>query len=227
MSDAIENPRRLSPARKAWLFLRLLARPTLARKLGTLVTEGYLARTGWVRSVLSGEIVDEDGKPLPWMPRPFVDFLAPRLNPRLRVFEYGAGASTLFFGERVGQVVSVEHDAAFAAALAPRLPANVRVLVRARDSAGYVQAIAEMEKAPHLVVVDGFQRIECAAAARPLLAPDGVLVLDDSERAEYGPVDAGMRQAGFRSLEFWGLAPCRIEHRCTTLFYRTDNVLGI
>ena len=80
MCDEPERTPGLSPGRKAWLFLRLLSRPALARKLGTLVTEGYLARTGWVRSVITGEIVDEAGRPVPWMTRPFVDFITPRLN---------------------------------------------------------------------------------------------------------------------------------------------------
>jgi hypothetical protein len=81
---------------KAWRFARLLLRPVLARRLGTLVTEGYLVEMGWVRSVISHELVDADGEAVPWMTQPFVDFLRPRIRSHWRVFEYGAGASTLF-----------------------------------------------------------------------------------------------------------------------------------
>ena len=65
--DAFPPP--LSPARKAWRFLRALARPALARKVGTLVTEGYLQRTGWVRSVEEDAVVDAGGEPRPWATR--------------------------------------------------------------------------------------------------------------------------------------------------------------
>lgn len=227
MSNTAEIPRPLSPAVKAGRFLRLLLRPVLARRIGTLVTEGYLVRTGWVNSVLSGKIVGQDGEPLPWMTYPFIDFIGPRLNPRVQLFEYGAGASTLFFSRRVGQVLSVEHDRAFAADLTPRLPANARLLVRPADEDGYVRAVDEWAIRPQVVIVDGLRRIECAAFSRSRLAADGVLVLDDAQLPEYEPVHADMRAAGFRRLDFWGLAPGRVEHRCTTVFYRSENVLGL
>lgn len=227
MPNAAESPRPLSPAAKAGRFLRLLMRPVLARRIGTLVTEGYLARTGWVRSVLSGRIVGQDGEPLPWMTYPFIDFIGPRLTQHIQLFEYGAGASTLFFSLRVGQVRSVEHDQAFVNELTPKLPKNARLMVRSAGEENYVLAINEWEVRPQVVIVDGLRRVECAAVARTRLAADGVLVLDDAQLPEYEPIHADMRTAGFRRLDFWGLAPGRVEHRCTTIFYRGENVLGL
>jgi hypothetical protein len=227
MSDAPDPPRPLSPARKAWRFLRLLARPVLARKLGTLATTGYLAETGWVRSVLGGAVVDARGAPLPWATLPFADFIAPRLRADWQVFEYGAGASTRFYAARVRAVLAVEHDEAFAAQLRLRLPANARLLVRALASAAYPDAIAECAPPPELVSVDGRDRVHCVAAALGRLAPGGVLVLDDSERVDYAPARAALTAAGFRAIEFWGLAPGRVERKCTSVYYRSENVLGL
>ena len=227
MSDAPERPSTHSPARKAWRFLRLLARPAFARKLGTLATEGYLAETGWVRSVGTGAVVDAQGAPLPWAALPFTDFIAARLRPEWNVFEYGAGASTLFYASRVRMVTAVEHDEAFAAHLRPRLPANARLLVHALGTEGYAQAVRECVSAPELVSVDGRDRVRCVEAARSRLAPGGVIVLDDAERAEYAPALAGLVAAGFRPVEFWGLAPGGVERKCTSVFYRSDNVLGL
>jgi len=227
MSPAPESPRRLSAARKAWRFLCLLAQPRLARKLGTLVTEGYLAQTGWVRSVLSGEIVGADGEPVPWMTRSFIDFIAPRLNPKMRVFEYGAGASTLFYALHVGEVLAVEHDARFAARLRPRLPANARVCVCPERSEDYANAIAQMENAPNLVSIDGLDRVRCLTAALKHATSDAVIVFDDTQLPEYAQIYRVMRDGGFRALDFWGLAAMRVEYRSTTVFYRPDNGLGI
>ena len=47
-----------------------------------------------------------------------------------RVFEYGAGASTLWLGRRAGEVHSVEHDAGFHAFLAPLVEPLPHVEVR-------------------------------------------------------------------------------------------------
>jgi len=217
----------LSPSRKAWMFLCLLSHPKFARKLGTLVTEGYLARTGWVRSVLTERIVDAGGNPLPWMSTPFTDFIEPRLHKGLRIFEYGAGASTLFFAHCAKEVLSVEHDASFAASIKLQLPLNARVVVCAEGSDDYINAVIRTSDRPHLVSVDGRDRVRCVITALHQLAEDGVLVLDDSERPEYIQAIVAIKEAGFRSLEFWGIAPARIEHKCTTVFYREANVLGI
>src|SRR5262249_25669747 len=56
----------------------------------------------------------EDISPLkdarPWIPFAAIRFLERTLTKDMRVFEYGSGGSTLFFGERVREVVSIEHD---------------------------------------------------------------------------------------------------------------------
>ncbi|MCQ8118230.1 hypothetical protein [Methylomonas rosea] len=46
----------------------------------------------------------------PWMSFPVIKFLEKIINNDFRVFEYGSGGSTLFFSQRVKELVSVEHD---------------------------------------------------------------------------------------------------------------------
>lgn len=227
MSAEPDSSTPLSPGQKALRFFHVLLQPKLARNLGTLATEGYLAETGWVRSVASGSVVDAQGAPLPWATLPYIDFIGPRLRPGWTVFEYGAGASTRYYAARVGAVWTVEHNAAFAERLRPQLPANARLLERALGTNGYAAAIAECPSRPALVCVDGEDRVRCVEAALPWLAPNGVLVLDDSERPEYAPALAALAAAGFRPIEFWGLAPGWVRRKCTTVFYRDDNILGI
>jgi hypothetical protein len=227
MSDQPDPPRPLSPLRKAWGFLRLLARPALARKLGTLVTEGYLAETGWVRSVCTGKVVDAHGGPQPWATLPFIDFIRPRMQRHWRVFEYGAGASTLFFARHVAAVTAVEHDGEFATQLRPGLPAHARVWVHPAGSDAYAEALGECAEPPDIVSVDGQDRVRCIAAALPRLSATAVLVLDDAERPEYAPAKDLLQAAGFRPVEFWGLAPGRVERKCTAIFYRMGNILEL
>jgi len=227
MSNPPDRPRPLSPVQKAGRLLRLLARPALARKLGTLVTEGYLAETGWVRSVCSGTVVDARGEALPWATFAFIDFITPRLQAHWTVFEYGAGASTVFFGRRVATVTAVEHDESFAARLRPGLGPNVHLLLRAAESAGYAGAVGECRVRPDIVCVDGVDRLRCIDAALPAMAVGAVLVLDDAERSEYAPGISRLRAAGFRVVEFWGLSPGWVARKCTSVFYRDANILGL
>ena len=47
---------------------------------------------------------------LPWMTYEAIDWLRGYLAPEMRIFEWGSGGSTLFFGYRVRSVVTIEHD---------------------------------------------------------------------------------------------------------------------
>ena len=47
---------------------------------------------------------------VPWLVFGAIDFLQNYLTPKMKVFEYGSGGSTLFLGSRVCHVFSVEHD---------------------------------------------------------------------------------------------------------------------
>jgi hypothetical protein len=46
----------------------------------------------------------------PWLSYIAIDWLKNTLRPEMRVIEFGSGGSTLFFAERVAELVSVEHD---------------------------------------------------------------------------------------------------------------------
>lgn len=46
----------------------------------------------------------------PWINFPAIDFLKRNLKPEDKIFEYGGGGSTLFFLDRVRQVITVEHN---------------------------------------------------------------------------------------------------------------------
>jgi len=48
--------------------------------------------------------------PQPWMADSAVRFITKTCRPDFRVFEFGSGASTLFFSARVKEVCSVEHN---------------------------------------------------------------------------------------------------------------------
>lgn len=54
---------------------------------------------------------------LPWLSFPAIDYLKRAARPTHRVFEFGGGGSTLFWADRVAEVVTVEHNAEWFAAL--------------------------------------------------------------------------------------------------------------
>jgi hypothetical protein len=96
--------------------------------------EAYLKPLGWDRSIVSHQAEDRDG-PVPWITYPALRMLERVVRPHFKVFEYGAGNSSLWWAARVDDVVSVEHDPAWAEMVAGRAPANLRVVPRPMGAA--------------------------------------------------------------------------------------------
>lgn len=163
----------------------------------------------WLVSLFAIHDVDGLGElDLPWWTFESADLVAAHLraHPGARVFEWGSGASTLWLAARAGSVHSVEHHAGWAAQLAPRLPANVRLEVveptesahpevpsakpghAGLDFAAYVAAIDTTDGLFDVIVIDGRAREACLARAVERLAPQGVIVFDNVDRKRY--VDA-------------------------------------
>lgn len=137
----------------------------------------------------------------PWWPYSAARTVAARLSdsPK-RVFEFGAGGSTIWLSALGAHITSVEHDSAWYGQIRPALPSTVRLILAepaktgsiASDAASgyfddYVSCIDDIENLSlDLVVVDGRARVASALAAIPKVRPGGMLLLDDSDRPRYG-----------------------------------------
>jgi hypothetical protein len=193
--------------------------------LASLLVLSSLRAQGWHRSLSQGVPVNASGRPQPWLTYPAVDWLERVLTPRVRVFEYGAGSSTSWFAQpgRVEEIVSVEHDPGWFAQL-PQPPSGKIVYVpcestwwEADDRAPYVRAIAQGSPWD-VVIIDGMARNTCARVAYDYLATAGLVILDDTDKAESVPAQAELTRRGLRRLDFWGFKPGVASRCCTSAF---------
>ena len=69
----------------------------------------YLQEHGWFESIKNMDSVDKNG-PVPWFTYPALSMLKKLVNKNHRVFEFGAGNSTLWWANQVREIVAVEHD---------------------------------------------------------------------------------------------------------------------
>lgn len=198
--------------------------------LASLHILSSLRSQGWHRSLIAEAPVSADGEPQPWLTYPAVRWLGQVLTPDTRVFEYGAGSSTSWFAHpgRVREIVSVEHDPGWFAQL-PQ-PSNGRVIHvpctgtwwETDADAAYVRAIAD--GAPwDVVVIDGMARTTCAQVADDHLSAAGLVILDDTDKAESVPAQKALTGRGLGRLDFWGFKPGLGTQRCTTVFSRDFN----
>ena len=121
-------------------------------------------------------------------------------------------------------MLSCEHDADWAATLND-LPDNASI-IREPLGSSYVESING--RGPFdVIVIDGRERIRCASECLAELAPDSVILSDNTERAGYRKAHELLATNGFRQLEFHGLGPINPKFWSTSIFYRSDNCPGI
>ncbi|HEY4653098.1 MAG TPA: hypothetical protein VIH22_01220, partial [Cyclobacteriaceae bacterium] len=212
---------------------------------------GALSSSGWLLSARKGSSVDKNGEPLPWLTYPLIHFLEPRLTRQLDVFEYGSGNSTLWFARRVATISSVEYDARWYAKIRGQLPGNAGIRfidVRDKDTYGqmafrklpdsdpnmaYVHAIRNKRKDQKtdpcydLIIVDGLFRPDCIAVGIHHLKAGGVLLIDNTNHADIQPFLEGLKNTGFKCIDFWGMCPIEPIISCSSIYYQENNWLNI
>ncbi len=194
-----------------------------------IASSGYLRESGWLQSMACGEVVGENGEPIPWLTYPALDFLCERVCHSMAVFEYGSGNSTLWWGERVYKLVSCEHDKEWYAEFFPRVPEKTTYLLRRYKggSEDYAREITHYRKMFDILVIDGRERVKCAINGLQSLRDSGVILWDNTDRKEYQEGYDYLQASGFRRLDFWGIGPLSTKKWCTSVFYRTRNCLHI
>jgi hypothetical protein len=193
-----------------------------------LTTKGYLYERGWVNSVRMQRPINANNEPVPWVTISFLDFIRPRLKADMTIFEYGSGNSTLFYSRLVKSVTSVESDKSWYQNIEKEMPANVTLRYVPREAQDdYCNFASKSALRYDLIIVDGHSRFDCVKACLNSLSDNGVIVLDNSNRAEYKEIYEFLDIKGFRSLDFWGMAPGSLRTNCTTVFYQTKNCLLI
>lgn len=198
------------------------------KMLISMNTSGYLKEIGWINSFNALMPMDRNSNPLPWVTYGFIDFITDRLKPNMDVFEYGSGNSTLWYAMKVNSVASVEHDLNWFNSIKSKIPVNARInyqeLIYGEDYSSYVK---NFENKFDIIIVDGRDRVNCIRHAIASLKDDGILVLDDSERAEYIKGVDFLLNHNFKKIDFWGISPGLFYRKNTTIFYKNNNCLGI
>jgi hypothetical protein len=186
-----------------------------------------LVSSGWAQSVALRKAVDHQGEPIPWITYSSLDFLRPLVRRDMHVFEYGSGSSTLWWAQRVEQVIACEHDREWYEKTLALVPSNVQLVHADVGSQQYSREILKYESAFDIVVIDGRDRIGCAKNAVSALKHNGIILWDNSDRAEYREGFEFLRNCNFRRIDFTGMGPINIYAWCTSVFYRDENCLGL
>ncbi len=146
---------------------------------------------------------------LPWFTYGAIEWIRNYLRPDMRVFEYGAGGSTLFIGRRVKELISIDHYEPWYLTVLKEVEnrrlngVNIRLIepekgckpgflsntfpeYRDYNFEKYVKAIDEYpDHYFDLVIIDGRAREACIGEAISKIRAGGYLLLDNSDRPNY------------------------------------------
>ncbi len=135
----------------------------------------------------------------PWLSQGAITFLDRTLKPHMKGFEWGSGASTLWFSKRLGHLTSVEHHQEWYEYVRGELHKRhikhvdlhhialehsvAEFTVRDYDPMPkYVECMYDIEDASlDVVVIDGHYRLACVPAAEPKLKSGGMLLIDNTD----------------------------------------------
>lgn len=181
---------------------------------------------------------------VPWWSYKSIDAVGEILDrtQNARVFEYGSGASTVWLARRAGSVTSVEHHSGWHSRVCQHLdtisgltPVDLHLVepdatqvddaIYASRKAGevgqtfenYAKAIEGFgDAAFDVIVIDGRARQACLKHAVSALAPNGVIVFDNSHRKRYR---TAIENCGLEARCLRGLTPSLPYPDETTLLF--------
>ncbi len=190
--------------------------------------DGILLKNGWMSSKQTNSIIDGKGNPIPWYTYSAISFLNEYDLSAEEVFEWGSGYSTFYYTDRVKSIRTVENNEKWYRKVKDKVAERKHVTCLFRNSEEeYVRAICENSENYSIIVVDGEYREMCGKEAVDHLKSEGVIILDDSERQEYSELKDYLLKKNFKSLNFWGIAAGISYLKCTSIYYRPNNIFNI
>jgi predicted O-methyltransferase YrrM len=180
-------------------------------------------KAGWTKSFIEGTPQDKDGNFLPWMTYPAIEFLQKTINKNHRIFEFGCGASTIFFAKNAKEVVGLETDKRWLEIVKnnlseKKLNAEIHLMEDGIENENYENFPNNFSEKFDFIIIDSIKRFRCAKNSIKFLKDGGTIILDDSQRENYKKIFEFFEQEGFKKTDFIGIEPGKLKLKNTTIF---------
>jgi predicted O-methyltransferase YrrM len=143
----------------------------------------------------------------PLLPPSAIRFLGEIVQPDMRVFEFGAGESTLWFAEQECEITSVEHSIEWADYIRKLAQDdNLNIDLRIMEKEAFPESIlGYANESFDLVFVDCYSRMRnlCVNRAMSKVKRNGWLLLDDTQWSMLSPSIRWMSE--WRDRDFYGI----------------------
>lgn len=191
-----------------------------------MIKQQFIAnKEGWKKSFLEGIPQDENGNYLPWMTYPAIEFLQKNINKNQRIFEFGCGASTIFFAKKAKEVIAIETNEKWKNFIEEKLSkenlsAKITLMADGIDNQSYETFPQKDEEKFDFIIIDSIKRFPCAINAVNALKENGKIILDDSQRQNYQKIFDFFAKNNFQKIDFAGIEPGKLKLKKTTIFFK-------
>lgn len=170
---------------------------------------------GFVAATDADAPTDAQGNWMPLFTYPCIEYIRQFDLRTKTVFEWGSGASTLYWMQRAASVTSVENNPQWHERISRMTNGAVRLILEESDRFPF--RIRDEAGAFDVIVIDAFgYRYDCAVEATRKLAPGGMIILDN---AEWHPMTAEMlKKSGLIQVDFSGFKATESHTSTTSVF---------
>ena len=183
-------------------------------------------KKSWEESMKNGLSQDENGDYVPWMTYEAIDFLKKIIKPEWQLFEFGCGASTLFFSQKVKKLVTIETNSLWKNLIDKKNQHKTEIILMLDgiNNPEYEKSAINYSTEScckfDLIIIDSIKRYNCAINSIDAINEEGIIILDDSERKNYNKIFDFFTHHGFKRIDFWGIAPAGLKIKNTSFFTR-------
>ena len=182
---------------------------------------------GQWRTIKNWECVDKNGNPIRWFTYPAIEYLNHLDLSSFSVFEFGSGYSTLFWIDKVREVVSIEHDRSWYTLISEKLKNHENIkFYLFEEKADYISSLAFQKRRFDIYVIDGRWRGECAIVVVNNIKQYGgsVIIFDNSDWYP-NTVEYLRKELGWIEVDFHGFGPINKYTWTTTMF--VNNAIAL
>lgn len=174
---------------------------------------------GFVTSTNLSEPKDASGNWIPLFTYPCIEYLQQFDLLQKRVFEWGSGASTLYWMQRAKSVTSIENNRSWFEAMSGMKNEKVKLVLDETDQFPF--RIRREAEQFDVIVIDSYgYRYDCAVEAIDKLAAGGIIILDNSD---WHPMSASvLKKSGLIQIDFSGFKVTESHTSTTSIFLRRD-----
>lgn len=192
----------------------LIKEKNLSNRVCNILFEKY----GLLKSIHSGQCIDNDGNPIPWFTYPAIDYLKQLNLADKTLLEWGSGNSTIFFASRVKEALSIEHSESWYNKLVQIARPNQHLVLA--NETNYISKVLEINKKFDIIIIDGINREKCIEIAPIILNNGGLIIFDNSDR--HPDLCKIMREKSLLQVDMHGFGPINEYTWTTSFFFHRD-----